>query len=115
MYYVHFRRFNATVSDRPGGVADLCKILADIGVSIKDIMHERAWIKDIHSVEVIRSYLANEYRLIMLIRLSFSVPSGQSCMRNTRLGAFEGIEKTTTSNIPKCYILRHTISYQLIP
>lgn len=45
-------RFNVTVSDRPGGVADLCGILATVGVSIKDISHERAWIKDIYSVQV---------------------------------------------------------------
>lgn len=48
-------RFNVTVSDRPGGVSELCKLLADIGVSIKDLMHERAWINDIHSVEVCRT------------------------------------------------------------
>jgi threonine dehydratase len=46
------QRFNVTVSDRPGGVASLCKLLAATGVSIKDIMHERAWLKDIFQVEV---------------------------------------------------------------
>lgn len=45
-------RFNVTVSDRPGGIAELCATLAAVGVSIKDLMHERAWISDIHSVEV---------------------------------------------------------------
>ncbi|XP_046608731.1 L-threonine ammonia-lyase-like [Neodiprion virginianus] len=46
-------KFTVTVSDRPGGISELCKMLADIGVSIKDIMHERAWImSDIFSVEV---------------------------------------------------------------
>lgn len=45
-------RFSVTVSDRPGGISELCKTLATVGVSIKDIMHERAWIRDIHSVEV---------------------------------------------------------------
>jgi len=45
-------RFNVTVSDRPGGIAELCRLLALTGVSIKDIMHERAWLKDIYSVEV---------------------------------------------------------------
>lgn len=47
-----FRRFTVAISDRPGGVAELCRILADLGVSIKDMMHERAWIKDIYMVEV---------------------------------------------------------------
>ncbi|XP_029046705.2 L-threonine ammonia-lyase [Osmia bicornis bicornis] len=46
-------KFAVTVSDRPGGIAELCKMLASIGVSIKDIMHERAWIMaDIFSVDV---------------------------------------------------------------
>jgi threonine dehydratase len=37
-------RFSATVSDRPGGIAKLAKDMAEIGVSIKDIYHERAWL-----------------------------------------------------------------------
>jgi len=37
-------RFSATVSDRPGGIARLARDMADIGVSIKDIYHERAWL-----------------------------------------------------------------------
>ncbi|XP_037051257.1 L-threonine ammonia-lyase-like [Bradysia coprophila] len=45
-------KFIATVSDRPGGISDLCKLMASVGVSIKDIMHERAFIRDIYSVEV---------------------------------------------------------------
>ncbi|XP_076283134.1 serine racemase isoform X2 [Lasioglossum baleicum] len=46
-------KFTVTVSDRPGGISELCKILAGIGVSIKDIMHERAWImSDVFSVDV---------------------------------------------------------------
>ncbi|KAL1501506.1 hypothetical protein ABEB36_006815 [Hypothenemus hampei] len=43
-----------TVSDRPGGIAELCKLVCSIGVSIKDIIHERAWVtSDVFSVEVI--------------------------------------------------------------
>lgn len=46
-------KFKVTVSDRPGGVAELCKLIASIGVSIKDIMQERAWVfGDIFSVRV---------------------------------------------------------------
>lgn len=37
-------RFSATVSDRPGGIAKITREIADIGVSIKDIYHERAWL-----------------------------------------------------------------------
>lgn len=48
-------KFTVTVSDRPGGIGELAKALADMGVSIKDMMHERAWIKnDIFCVEVSR-------------------------------------------------------------
>ncbi|KAF5298753.1 hypothetical protein FQR65_LT09622 [Abscondita terminalis] len=43
----------ATVSDRPGGIAEFCKLLAGFGVSIKDILHERAWVvSDVFSVEI---------------------------------------------------------------
>lgn len=46
-------KFCVTVSDRPGGIADLCQIVSATGVSIKDIMHERAWItSDVFSVQV---------------------------------------------------------------
>ncbi|PNF22306.1 L-threonine ammonia-lyase [Cryptotermes secundus] len=46
-------KFSVTVSDRPGGIAELCRQMASIGISIKDIMHERAWIQsDVFSVEV---------------------------------------------------------------
>lgn len=37
-------RFAATVSDRPGGIAQLSRDMADMGVSVKDIYHERAWL-----------------------------------------------------------------------
>ncbi|CAG2059576.1 unnamed protein product [Timema podura] len=33
-------KFTVTVSDRPGGIAELCRLLSSLGVSIKDIMHE---------------------------------------------------------------------------
>lgn len=45
-------RFAVTVGDRPGGIAELCALLAKLGVSIKDVMHERAFLNDIHSVSV---------------------------------------------------------------
>ncbi|CAG0897619.1 unnamed protein product [Cyprideis torosa] len=42
-----------TVSDRPGGIAKLTSLLAGIGVSIKDIIHSRAWLmQDIFSCDV---------------------------------------------------------------
>lgn len=46
-------KFTVTVSDRPGGINELCKLITSIGVSIKDILHERAWVVcDVFSVEV---------------------------------------------------------------
>ena len=36
-------KFFVQISDRPGGIAELCTLLGSIGVSIKDIIHERAW------------------------------------------------------------------------
>ncbi|KAL4127290.1 hypothetical protein QTP88_011467 [Uroleucon formosanum] len=46
-------KFHATLSDRPGGIAELCRILATSGVCVKDIIHERAWLSDdVFSVRV---------------------------------------------------------------
>ncbi|MDB6127082.1 MAG: threonine dehydratase [Verrucomicrobia bacterium] len=36
-------RFTAKISDRPGGLAILCRVIADAGASIKDIAHDRAF------------------------------------------------------------------------
>jgi len=36
-------RFTAIISDRPGGLAQLARVIADSGASIKDIEHERAF------------------------------------------------------------------------
>lgn len=36
-------RFTAVISDRPGGLAELCKVIASCGASIKDIAHDRAF------------------------------------------------------------------------
>merc|ERR1719225_2421131 len=45
-------KFSCTISDRPGGMSELVSLLSELGVSIKDITQERAWIKnDIFSVE----------------------------------------------------------------
>ena len=45
-------KFNIEVPDCPGGINGLCDILTNLGVSIKDIMHERAWLRDVYTVEV---------------------------------------------------------------
>jgi len=36
-------RFTAIISDRPGGLAVLCGVIAEAGASIKDIAHDRAF------------------------------------------------------------------------
>jgi len=46
-------RFVVTVPDRPGGIAELTRTIASIGVSLKDIFHERAWLKsDVFNAQV---------------------------------------------------------------
>lgn len=53
-------KFSACVSDRPGGISDLCRLMADLGVSVKDIVHDRAWLtNDLFSVKV-----QNFYKLV---------------------------------------------------
>lgn len=42
-----------TISDRPGSLAEFCKLIANLGGSVKDMYHERAWLKsDVFSVQV---------------------------------------------------------------
>ena len=33
------------ISDRPGGIAELTRTISDVGVSIKDIGQDRAWVR----------------------------------------------------------------------
>lgn len=85
-------RFSVTVSDRPGGISELCKTMASVGVSIKDIMHERAWIRDIYSVEVkvvcetrdwehskeLRQVLRRAYRQVVFNDVPLAIPRSES-------------------------------------
>lgn len=74
-------KFSVTVSDRPGGISDLCKLISSIGVSIKDILHERAWvISDVFSVEV----NAFSFFSLFFLTIQFRI-LGKSRMRNKRL------------------------------
>ncbi|EGD77250.1 hypothetical protein PTSG_12710 [Salpingoeca rosetta] len=46
-------RFVVSVSDRPGGIAQLTTLIARVGASVKDIHHERAWQEsDVMSVQI---------------------------------------------------------------
>ena len=47
-------RFSAVISDRPGGLAGLTKLIADSGASVKEIVHERAFAgSDVFAVSVL--------------------------------------------------------------
>lgn len=39
-------RLRVWVSDRPGGIASLTALISSVGVSVKDVHHERAWVYD---------------------------------------------------------------------
>lgn len=46
-------KFKVSIQDRPGGMAELCSLLAGIGVTIRDCLPERTWVKgDVFSVQV---------------------------------------------------------------
>jgi len=46
-------RFVSTVSDRPGGINGVTKILSEQGASIKEIFHERAWLQsNVYNVQI---------------------------------------------------------------
>ena len=36
-------RFTVTISDRPGGLAELCRVIADCGASVNQVDHDRAF------------------------------------------------------------------------
>ena len=40
-----FVKPNFSCTCRPGGIAELTRIISNVGVSIKDIVHERAWVR----------------------------------------------------------------------
>lgn len=68
--------FSVQVSDRAGGIAELTRLIASIGVSIKDIFHERAWLKnDIYSVIVSEQICKCKLHLInyFLKKLNFLI------------------------------------------
>jgi threonine dehydratase len=47
-------RFTAVISDRPGGLADLAKLIASTGASVKQVVHDRAFASpDVSAVNVL--------------------------------------------------------------
>ena len=59
-------RFTATVSDRPGGVAKLTRVIASSGASIEDISHDRAFSgPDVFSVRVMVTVQTSDHDQIV--------------------------------------------------
>lgn len=55
-------KFKVTVNDRPGGMAELCSLMAAMGITLRDCIPERAWVKgDIFSCEVCAHYVCSVY------------------------------------------------------
>ncbi|MGD1030742.1 MAG: threonine ammonia-lyase [Opitutaceae bacterium] len=65
-------RFTARISDRPGGLAELCRVIAAAGASIKDVAHDRAFSgPDVSAVSAVctvetrdRRHIAHVYRAL---------------------------------------------------
>jgi threonine dehydratase len=65
-------RFTAIISDRPGGLAELCRVIASSGASIKDIAHDRAFsgpdVSAVHAVCTVetrdRAHIATLHRAL---------------------------------------------------
>jgi threonine dehydratase len=56
-------RFTAIISDRPGGLAELSRVIAEGGASIKDIAHDRAFSgPDVSAVKVICTVETRDHR-----------------------------------------------------
>ena len=72
-------RFTARISDRPGGLAELCRCIAAAGASIKDVAHDRAFSgPDVSAVRAVctvetrdRRHIASVYRALK--RAGFAV------------------------------------------
>ncbi len=53
--------FSASISDRPGRLARLCRVFSDLGVSIKDIAHDRTFSgPDVSAVPALSKVEAND-------------------------------------------------------
>ena len=52
-------RFKVLISDRPGGLAVLSKVIADAGASVRDIHHDRAFsgpdVSAVHAICVVET------------------------------------------------------------
>ena len=83
-------RFSVIISDRPGGIAELACDLSELQVSIKDMQHERAWVKnDVFSVEcsLMVETRNREHALEMFHKLRIKYPNG--CVKVCEGSQFE--------------------------
>lgn len=62
-------RFTAVISDRPGGLAELCRVIAAEGASIKDITHDRAFSgPDVSAVNAVCTVETRDRRHVSALR-----------------------------------------------
>jgi threonine dehydratase len=62
-------RFTAKISDRPGGLAALSRVIAEAGASIKDIAHDRAFSgADVSAVNVVCTVETRDRAHIVVLR-----------------------------------------------
>jgi len=62
-------RFVAHISDRPGSLAELCRVIASCGASIKDISHDRAFSgPDVSAVHVVCTVETRDHAHIAALR-----------------------------------------------
>ena len=64
-------RFTAKISDRPGGLAELSRVIAAAGASIKDIAHERAFSgPDVSAVRVVCTVETRDAKHVRTLHLA---------------------------------------------
>jgi threonine dehydratase len=77
-------RFTAVISDRPGGLAKLARLLAEAGASIKEVAHDRAFAgADVSTVNVLCSIETRDHRHVREVQRRLKQNGIRFC-RNTR-------------------------------
>jgi threonine dehydratase len=62
-------RFTAVISDRPGGLADLAALIASVGASIKQVVHDRAFASpDVSAVNVLCTVETRDHQHLAELR-----------------------------------------------
>jgi threonine dehydratase len=77
-------RFTAVISDRPGGLAKLARLLAEAGASIKEVAHDRAFAgADVSTVNVLCTIETRDHRHVREVQRQLKQNGIRFC-RNTR-------------------------------